>query len=195
MAIAYHIYRNDGRGGEVDYNSPIATTAGPTFEAGSLAAPGDHRFGVRAFDATSGIEEANTDARVRIVLDPDGNDVTARPNGVVGLQARATAGATCWVAWGYDPTGQGGPPTSFLVAIGVASATGSGFGSATLDYLPGVAGYGCSLAGLPANTPCLVTVRAVGSSSLLAGPIATALVIDPATPLGAVDSLVAAAVP
>ena len=40
-----------------------------TFAVGPLAAPSDNTFAVRAFDAASGIEEANTDARVRVVID------------------------------------------------------------------------------------------------------------------------------
>ena len=117
MAISYHIYANDGRGGDVDYSTPIATTTALTFTVGPLVAPSDNTFAVRAFDATSGIEEANTDARVRVVIDPAGNDVTARPNPVNGLSARRTAGGTCWVSWGYDATGQGGPPSRFDVTM------------------------------------------------------------------------------
>ena len=108
MAISYNVYANDGAGGAVNYAAPIATTPAPTYTTAPLAAPSDNTFAVRAFDATSGIEEANTEARVRIVLDGSGNDVTASPNGVTGLSATPTAGGSCWVAWGYNAAGQGG---------------------------------------------------------------------------------------
>lgn len=187
MAISYHIYANDGRGGEVAYDSPIATTTAPTYTVGPLVAPSDNSFAVRAFDATSGIEEANTDARVRVVIDASGNDVTSRPNAVNGLSARPTAGGTCRVAWGYDATGQGGPPSGFEVALTPSTASPA----ATVAYLPGVAGYGCTLSGLAGDTSYTIAVRALGASALLAGASATLAILYQATPLSGVDALVA----
>ena len=73
MAISYNIYANDGMGGDVDYSTPIATTSDLTYATGPLATPSDNTFAVRAFDTASCIEEANTDARVRIILDASGN--------------------------------------------------------------------------------------------------------------------------
>src|SRR5205823_5244328 len=113
-----------------------------------LLAPSDNRFAVRAFDTASGIEEANTDARVRVLIDPAGNDVTARPNPINGLSARRTAGGTCRLAWGYDSTGQGGPPSRFDVTMN----PGPPGPVATVDYLVGVSGYECSVSGLIPDT-------------------------------------------
>jgi len=187
MAISYHIYANDGRGGDVDYSTPVATKTGLSFSVGPLAAPSDNTFAVRAFDAASGLEEANTDARARVVVDPAGNDVTARPNAVLGLSVRRTAGATCRVAWGYDPTGQGGPPSRFAVTL----TPGPSGPAATVAFLPGVPGYGCSLWGLTGGTSYTIEVRAIGASDLLAG-IAATVAIDYAVPvLGNVESLAA----
>lgn len=193
MAISYNIYRNNGQGGEVDYSSPIATTSLTTYAAGPLSAPSDSTFAVRVIDMGSGIEEANTDVRVRIILDRAGNDVTARPNAVVGLSAKPTAGGTCWVSWGYDPTGQGGPPLLFQVGLTVGSVASLLTPAASVAYLPGVMGYGCTLSGLAAGMPSTVAVWAVGNSAVLLGPVATASVVDLATPLGDVDSLSATA--
>jgi len=191
MAISYNIYANDGRGGNVDYSSPIATTTVLTFGVGALAAPSDNTFAVRAHDAASGIEEANTDARVRVVIDPAGNEVTARPNAVNGLSARRTAGGTCWAAWGYDASGQGGPPSRFALTLtpGPASPV------TMVDYLPGVAGYGCNLPGLADGTSYTIEVRAIGESSLLASVAATVAIDYRSTPLGDVDTLHAVASP
>ena len=191
MAISYNIYANDGQGGDVGYTTPIATTTGSTCSVGPLAAPSDNTFAVRAFDIASGIEEANTDARVRIVIDASGNDVTARPNSVVGLSARPTAGGTCWVAWGYDSTGQGGAPAQFVVALATGATSSPASLAATVDYLPGVAGYNCSLSGLASNTSYIVAVQAVGASSELLSPAVTVAINYQASPLSNVDSLVA----
>ena len=68
MGISYNVYANDGQGGYVNYDTPIATVNSPSYVVDSLGFPGDYTFAVRAFDTTSGIEEANTDARVRICL-------------------------------------------------------------------------------------------------------------------------------
>lgn len=190
MAISYNIYANDGMGGDVNYLAPIATTSDLTYAVGSLAMPSDNTFAVRAFDTVSGIEEANTDARVRIILDGAGNDVTARPKAVVGLSARPTAGATCWVSWGYDSKGQGGPPSLFNVTVTTGSTPSLANPTASIAYQPGVPGYGCSLSGLVANTPCTIAVQAVGASGELVGPIATVPITYLATPLSDVDFLV-----
>lgn len=193
MAISYNIYANDGNGGEVDYLTPIATTSNLSYTVGPLALPSDNTFAVRAFDTVSGIEEANTDARVRIIIDADGNDVTARPNAVVGLSTVATSGQTCWVSWGYDSTGQGGAPTLFKVTLTAGTTPSLANPVASVAYLPGISGYGCSLTGLAGNTPYTIAVQAVGASSVLLSPVATVPFTYIATTLGDVDSLVATA--
>ena len=191
MAISYNIYANDGQGGLVNYLTPVASTSSTTQVVGPLAAPSDNSFAVRSFDTASGIEEANTDARVRIVIDPAGNDVTARPNPVVGLSATPTAGATCWVSWAYVSKGQGGPPSGFNVSLTAGSLPQTANPAATVAYLPGVSGYGCSLSGMVGNTLYTITVQAIGGSSLLAGLVASVPMVYQSTPLSGVDALVA----
>ena len=191
MAISYNVYANDGRGGLINYQAPIATTQGLTHLVGTLAAPSDNTFAVRAFDLVSGIEEANTDARVRIIIDASGNDVSARPNAVIGLAARPMAGGTCWVSWGYDTTGQGGPPSDFRVSLTVGAIPSLEEPAATVAYLPGVAGYGCTLSGLASNTLYIIAVQAIGSSSVLAAAASTVPMNYRVNPLSDVDSLIA----
>lgn len=189
MAISYNIYANDGQGGDVDYSTPVASTTALTFSVAALASPSDNIFGVRAFDTTSGIEEANTDARVRVIIDSDGNDVSARPNPVIGLSATPTAGGTCWVSWGYDPTGQGGAPSEFDLSLAVGPVALPPGLAASVPYLPGVSGYGCTISGLPGDTPCTIAVRAIGASATLLGPVATTSLTYLSTVLTGVDSL------
>jgi hypothetical protein len=191
MSISYNIYANDGQGGDVNYNAPIATTASQSHVIPQLGFPSDNTFAVRAFDTISGIEEANSDARVRIVIDPSGNDVTARPNAVFGLSAKATAGGTCWVAWGYNTTGQGAPPSLFNVFRTGVGPSSPASPPATVSYLPNVAGYGCTLSGLASNTSYSIVVQAVDPSGLISGPAATVAINYQVNPLSNVDSLVA----
>lgn len=191
MGISYNIYANDGQGGDVNYETPIASTALQSYVINPFGFPGDHTFAVRAFDTTSGIEEANTDARVRIVLDSLGNDVTAQPRAVFGLSATPTAGGTCWVVWGYDPRGQGGPPAQFNVSMAVGTTASFSTTAATVTYLTGVTGYGCTLSGLSSNTSYVIAVQAVGIAGRLPGPVKTVGIKYQVSPLQYVDSLVA----
>ncbi len=195
MPVSYHVYANDGRGGAVDYSTPIATTAALAYAAGPLAAPSDTTFAVRAFDAASGIEEANTDARVRIIVDADGNDATARPNAPLGLSATPMAGGALLVAWSYDPTGQGGPPSRFDLSLSARGAAEPAWPTASVGYQPGRAGHGCTLAALPGVATATLAVRAVGTAPWLVGPSATVAVRCPIVALSDVDALVATATP
>jgi hypothetical protein len=191
MAISYNIYANDGQGGLVNYETPIASTSACTHSVGPLAASSDNTFAVRAFDSVSGIEEANTDARVRIIIDATGNDVTARPNAVIGLSVRPMAGGTCWVSWGYDSTGQGGAPSEFRVSLTSGPGPSIENPTATVAFSPGVAGYGCTLSGLAANALYTVAVQAIGASSVLSSPVSMVSIHYRVNPLSNVDSLTA----
>ncbi len=195
MAISYNIYANNGQGGGVNYDSPITTTANLTWTVGPLAFPSDTTFGVRALDEVSGIEEANTEARVRIVLDASGNDVTLQPNAVLGLSATATASGTCWLSWGYDATAQGGPPSDFEVTVTVGTSPSFGSPAATVAYQAGVSGYGCTLSGLTSDTIYSVAVRAIGASNNLPGPAVSVGLVYRVASLSVVDSLTAVATP
>src|SRR5689334_18682419 len=113
MNIVYRLYGNDGQGGPIDYSTPLAETAGLTFAAQPLALSSDNQFAVRAMDADTGCEEANTDARVRIIIDANGQDVSARPNAPHALFARPLVGGTCCLTWGYNSRGQAGIPAGF----------------------------------------------------------------------------------
>jgi hypothetical protein len=190
MAISYNIYANDGQGGVVTYDSPIATTNELTWTVGPLEFPSDNTFGVRAFDTILGIEEANTDARVRIVIDADGNDLTSQPNAVLGLSATAMAGGTCWVTWGYDTTAQGGSPSLFAVTLTPGMTPSLGTPTATIAYQAGGSGYGCTLSGLASNTQYTIAVQAIGSNNL-SGPVGMVAIYYQVSPLSNVDALVA----
>ena len=91
----------------------VATTA-------ALAAPSDNTLVVRAFDTASGLEETNTEARVHLVVDPDGRDVSARPNAphALAVPAAIVVGADTWV---YVPV-VGGLADLFYLARGLLVA-------------------------------------------------------------------------
>ena len=140
MAILYNIYANDGLGGPVNYATALATTPSLSWSPGPLSPSSDNTFAVRAFDSTAGLEEANTEARVRIIVDASGRDATARPNAPTALVARAAASGGCLASWTYLPAGQGAPATSFSVFLAAGAAPSYATIAATVPFAPGVPG-------------------------------------------------------
>jgi hypothetical protein len=191
MAIAYHIYANDGLGGLVNYATPIGTTSGLSFTPPVLAAPSDNTFVVRAFDTSTDLEEANTEASVRIVIDGNGQDVTSQPNAPFALTVRATAGGGCLATWAYNPGGQGSAPTGFYVYLSAGNQANYANPAATVAYVPGRAGYSCALSGLADATLYTVAVRAYNATAIEPNTTVIATVIGDSTPPENVDSLTA----
>jgi len=118
MTIQYHVYTNNAAGGPVNYQAPIATVAGTSFATPPLAAGSSTTFAVRAFDTASGLEEANVDARVRIVLDALASDITGRPAPVLGLSARTAAAGAIVVTWLMNPVVLAARPSGYHVYVG-----------------------------------------------------------------------------
>lgn len=193
MPISYNIYTNDGRGGDVDYSTPIATTTALTFDFGPLAAPCDITIAVRAFDVGTGIEEANTDARARIVLDASGNDVTSRPERVRGLSARPMKKGTCRVAWGYVATERAATPVRFAVFLTQGATSDLSNPAANIPYAAGTIGYECTLSGLADQAYYTVAVLAIGPSPHLVGEPEEVPVFHAVARLQCVESLVGTA--
>lgn len=191
MAILYNVYANDGLGGPVNYASPIATTSALSWTSGPLAPSSDNTFVVRAFDSTTGLEEANTEALARIILDPTGNDASSRPNAPSALVARAIAGGSCLASWAYTPTGQGGWPTAFSVFLAAGSSAGYAAPAATVPFVPGRLAYSCQLAGLADGATYTVAVRASNGAIGERNTSAVAIVIGDSTPPANVDALTA----
>ena len=165
MKILYNIYKNDGNGGLVDSTTPIASTADLSYNAGNLAAPSDTTFQLRAVDSATGLEEANTQARVRIILDASGNDVSARPNAPHALSARTTISGGCEVTWAYSPAGQGGPPVGFFVYLTPGPIQSYGQPAAMIAFQSGVVGYVSDLVSLADGQTYTVAVRSYNSAA------------------------------
>jgi hypothetical protein len=115
MTTHYHIYMGDHSGGPINYAAPIGTAAGTTFSPPALPAGSRTRFGIRAFDTATGMEEKNTDATIEIVIAADGSDVSAIPGDCVGVEARAAGAGNVRVAWSYLAVPGMPAPTAFHV--------------------------------------------------------------------------------
>lgn len=156
MATQYHVYGNDGAGGPIDYGTVLATASALTWDTSALTA-GLWRFGVRAFDTVSGLEEANVDAVVDIAISAGLADVSAVPAAPAGLTAAATAGGGAHIAWTWPPS-RGPQPTGFHVYLG--SPTPSyGSPAATVAFTAGKTRYSTDLTGLSDGTDYQIAVR------------------------------------
>jgi hypothetical protein len=195
MAIVYNVYSNGGSGGPVNYSTPIATTSNLSYTVGPLPPASDYRFTVRAMDTAAGIEAANTQASVRVVLDASGLEVGQRPNAPSALTARATSNGGCLASWAYQSIGQAAPPTRFLIYLTAGPTADLTTPIATVAYIPATSNYSRQLVGLADGSAYTVAVVARGASSGLASAAVTALVYGDSTPPNAVDALVAVPVP
>ena len=191
MSIIYHVYANDGQGGLVNYTTPIGSTSGLSFSPPALAAPSDNTFAVRAFDTVLGLEESNTDARIRIVIDSGGNDLTALPNAPSAIAANPTAGGGCSIAWAYNPVGQGGPPLGFHVYLNAGLSASYTIPAASVAYVAGTVGYSCVLTALADGVVYTTAVRAFNSDGIETNTAAVAQIVGDATPPNNVDQLAA----
>ena len=97
MSTQYHIYGNGGSG-PINYGSPIATVSGTTWSSSALSV-GLWKFGVRAFDSVSTLEEKNVDACVTINVSSSGTDITQLPPAPLFLTAVPKANGSIRVSW------------------------------------------------------------------------------------------------
>jgi hypothetical protein len=159
MSIIYNIYSNRGKGGAVDYSALLASTPGLSFDPGPLTTPGDYTFAVRACDTTTGLEDANTDARVHVVLDADGNDVTGLPGPPHAVFPSAGPGGSCRVCWAYRPSSHYGIPDGFQVVVARDDGAANSTSTATVPYSQRRVGYSCVLPGPFEYATYAVTVQ------------------------------------
>lgn len=177
MTTEYNIYGNDGEGGPLDRDTPLANVDVLEYTAGPLAYPGDYLFAVNAFDTVSLLEEQNRDAVVRLILDDAGADITARPAAPLNLTARATADGGCRVTWSYSQAsrlGTIGPgnygvsnaPTEFRVWLTADTAPDyDDPPAATVLFSEGTYHYLADLTGLTDGVSYAVGVRAANDSA------------------------------
>lgn len=167
MGILYRVYSNNGTGGPIDYGTPVGVVAESVFETGELQVPSDNLFGIRSFDASSQLEEANTDVRIRIVIDSEGRDITSRPNAPHALVARPTSPGTWMVRWAYDRTAQYAEPREFQLLLRAGSLVEAPVLSARIPYHRSSSVYQFLLSELIDHTNYWVSVSSCGGQDFL----------------------------
>jgi hypothetical protein len=152
--LEYNIYSNTGIGDPIDYTTAIATTTFLTWTSGPLAYPGTWKFGVRAYDSGTGLEEENLDCSIVLILDAAGADITNRPKPPTALRAFATAGGAIRVEWAYNTINPSPVPTGFHVYIGAGGSPSYVTPVATVSFFSAIGGT--YVADLPAVTGGIV---------------------------------------
>ena len=164
MSTSYHVYGNGGAGAPVDYTASLATVSGTSWATPALAAGSDWRFGVRAFDTVSGLEETNVDASVEISVSAGGTDASDTPQAPTLVTATPVAGGGVRVDWSYPVAAARAlwRPSGFHVYGGTPTAS---FGTplATVPY-SAVSTFRAGLTGLTAGSPYQIVVRAYNAS-------------------------------
>jgi hypothetical protein len=139
--VGYHVYSNTGIGNPINYSNPIATILGfgnTGYQLCNLSYPGIWSFGVRAFNQFG--EEANVDTVVTIVLDVNGNDITARPLAPTGLALFPLSHGNLRAIWSYPPVRGPKSPTGFHVYIGTGGIVNYATPVATVPYSSAIVG-------------------------------------------------------
>ena len=164
MAIIYRIYSNSGLGDPINYSSPISEVSTLTFTTDTLVAPGDYLFGVRTVDTSTNLEEANTNVRVRLILDAAGNNITQQPSSPFAIHVRLTAlGAR--ISWCHRTILPSAPPTGFHVYLGVDPVINYTAPIAVAEYLSGSLLQSVEITGLATGSKYAVSVRAFNGIS------------------------------
>ena len=196
LPLHYHVRlrQHGSRAHPINYNSILATTGLLSWTPSPLSYPGIWRFGVRAFDPTTSLEEQNLDCAVTIVLNASAADITQQPKTPSALRAFARAGGTIRVEWAYNTINPSPVPAGFHVYIGTGGIPSYIAPAATVSFQAAVAGsFMADLTGLSGGTVYTVGVRAYNSPAEEQNTVTvncTALVTGPA----AVVSLTATAI-
>jgi hypothetical protein len=184
---SYRIYGNGGGGGPIDYTTPLATTATLTWTSGVLAAGSRWRFGLRAFDTVSGLEETNVDAVVTLDLNASRMDITNLPVPPEHLTVDPAAGGAV-VHWSYPFTAAANRPTDFRVYAGTPTPDYGTIRAGVAYYRSPIAVFRATLTGLNPGVSYQVGVRAANATGE-EGNTTVASVTIPASAPANVDSL------
>jgi hypothetical protein len=185
---------NHCMGEPINYAIPVGVVTNLNWTSGPLSVPGQYKFGVRAFDPSTGLEEQNIDAVVFLSLDAAGNDVTKVPFPPVGLRAFPKAGGTVRVEWVCPISDPSSQPNGFHVYITLGSTVDYSEPATTVPWSSGRFGaFKTDQAGLTDGFLYSIGVRAYSANGEEANTVAVTVKAD-GTPPSLVDSLAVVAI-
>jgi hypothetical protein len=191
MAIVHRVYKGDASGGPVDYSSIVATVTGTTYVGAALGTNSVTRFGVRAYDDVTLVEDDSVDAEVEIRV-VSGADASNSPTPVQALRAVPLPSAAVRLDWTHDDGDPLRVPTGFKVYAGTPTVS---YGSplATVAYLGRGRPHTATLTGLTSGSAYQFAVRSYNAAGELAAVKVVTATPDSAAP-PAVEGLVGDAV-
>jgi hypothetical protein len=188
LSVSYHVYANGGvPGTPIDWTSIVATTASLSWTSAALLASTSWRFGVRAFDTVTGLEDQSVDAQIEITLDGSQADVTGLPPAPSGLSASATSNGGYRVEWAWTSPST---PTGFKIYLGTPTPDYS-TPVATVPFA-GYAPYRYNGTGLSDGVDYQVAVRAYNAVGIEPNSVVASVTGTTSHP-SAVDGLAVAA--
>jgi hypothetical protein len=168
MAVVYRIYANTGAGDPIDWEAPVATVSGLTWNTPALAFSTDWSFGMRPYDDVLMLEYQGIDATTRVIVGPNGEDLTDRPPPVQNVIVTGAEGLALNVAWSFGVVNSGTysfvRPTGFKVwhAVAPGPIDYDDPPSVTVPYAVGQINYSATITGLTAGTDYVIGVRSYG---------------------------------
>jgi hypothetical protein len=191
--VKYHVYGNTGVGDPINYSMAIAVVCKLTWTSGALTYPGDWKFGVRAFEQATNLEEQNVDAVVEIVLNAVGADTSLVPPPPLGLSVVALAGGSIRVLWSCPCSDQDRLPSGFHVYLGAGTSPNYSSPVATVPASGGRLGtFSAVASGLADGIEYSVSVRSFNSVGEEANTSVVTITVD-GSPPELVDGLSAVA--
>jgi hypothetical protein len=193
--LGYRIYWNQGLGGPIDYDAPIAVTFDTTWTSAPLPPGSFFRFAVRALDAETGLQEENLDASLALIIDAEGRDATQVPLAPLGVRAIPLAGGRARIEWTVAGTTPARRATRFHVYVRPHVAATFGVPTAVVPANSARGdSFSVEVGGLTDGVSYAVSVRAANGYGEEANTRRVAFRADAAPPTQ-VDSLVAVASP
>lgn len=159
MVTRYNIYSGDNSGGPVNYAAPVATVDTPTWQTAALPVPSRTRFGVRAVDDITKLEEHNIDCVYEVTINDQGINVSERPPAPIGLQVEARGTDGVLIRWTYLYRPPLPDPDSFVLRVQMGTMDFNLPGVLVAPFASGQSQYQATVAGLDSGASYAVSVR------------------------------------
>ena len=166
LSPGYHVWQGAPDGSPIDYTATPILVRALSWTSDMLPNSSTTRFAVRAYDPATGYDDGNLDATVIVTLDNAGHDITDIPLAPTALSASPGPAGAATARWAYlTPPGATKAPTTFLVWLTRGNSVDYTVSpAATVTYVPGLAHYAASLAGLSDGVLYSVGVRATNAT-------------------------------
>ena len=179
----YNIYRGKGGDANVDYSSPVGSSAVAEVSLAGLGHEPSTRYVYVIRPVLDGLEMPDVSCRVEFETDGDGNWAGNLPDAVEWLTADIAQSSQVILRWSYRTGLNQLPPEEFAVYVSQSASIASGSPQHLVDYTDdGLVSYALSLTlGLPYYFA--VTARSSGGVESAMSAIIGPVVLSARTPV------------